>query len=138
VREHHPAKIDEHQLKMKIAMHPDIDWAKEPDLEELRGAYALLDTNFDLARSKLEGLVNRGSIAGMWYLGDAYAEGRYGAARDLDKAKLLYERAETIGWRPAPYRVGRIEYSLKHYASAFDAFSRGAASGTFQPYTGSR
>jgi TPR repeat protein len=107
-------------------MYPDIDWTKEPDLGELRAAYALLEINFDQARPKLERLSDRGSIASMWYLGDAYSSGTY-AAKNLNEAKIWYERAESSGWMPASYRLGRTYYNLKNYASAFEAFSRGAA-----------
>ena len=107
-------------------MYPDIEWDREPDLDELDTAYALLATNGGVAVSKLEELADRGSIMSMWYLGDAYASGRF-FAKDLDKAKTWYIRAEAIGWIPASYRLGRIYFALNDYNSAFEAFSRGAA-----------
>lgn len=107
-------------------MYPDIKWDREPDLGELRTAYALLATNVSAARSKLEELADRGSVASMWYLADAYSRGRF-FAKDLDKAKTWYIRAEANGWIPASYNLGREYYTLKDYNSAFEAFSRGAA-----------
>lgn len=106
-------------------MYPDIDWSKEPDVNELRNAYALLGSNFDEARQKLEKLADRGSVASMWYLGDAYSSGRYGAENPVE-AKRWYQRAESLGWIPASYRLGRVYFSLKDYTLAFQAFSRGA------------
>ena len=107
-------------------MYPDIEWDREPDLDELRTAYALLATNGSVARPKLEALAGRGSILSMWYLADAYASGRF-FAKDLDKAKTWYIRAEANGWIPASYNLGREYYELNDYNSAFEAFSRGAA-----------
>jgi hypothetical protein len=108
------------------AMYPDIEWDREPDLDELRTAYALLATNGSVARSKLETLADRGSILSMWYLADAYSSGRF-FAKDLEKAKTWYIRAEANGWIPASYNLGREYYELNDYNSAFEAFSRGAA-----------
>lgn len=107
-------------------MYPDIEWDREPDLDEFDTAYALLATNGCAARSKLEALADRGSIASMAYLGDEYSIGRF-FAKDLDKAKTWYIRAEADGWIQASYRLGRTYYKLNDYNSAFEAFSRGAA-----------
>jgi TPR repeat protein len=115
---------DANRQKMNKPMYPDIDWSKEPDLSEVRNAHASLATNFDQARQKLERLADRGSVASMWYLGDAYAGGRY-TANNLGEAKKWYERAESMDWIPASYRLGRIHFSSKDYASAYQAFSRG-------------
>jgi hypothetical protein len=111
-----------------MMMYPDIDWAKEPDLDELRIAQALLATEFRRAESMLEDLANKGSIAGLWYLGDTYASGRY-VAKNLEKARTFYLRAETSGWLPASYRLGRIYFTSGDYKSAFESFSKGAAKG---------
>jgi TPR repeat protein len=81
-------------------------------------------TNSDLAQSKLEELADKGSIASMGYLGDAYSSGRF-FVKALDKAKMWFLRAEASGWRPASYRAGRTYYMLNDYDSAFRAFSRG-------------
>jgi TPR repeat protein len=109
-------------------MYSDIDWTKEPNLEELRTAYALFATDFDLARSKLEELANRGSVASMWYLGDAYSRGEH-VAKHFAKAKIWYGRAEASGSIAASFRLGRACYALLDYGPAFEAFSRGAAKG---------
>lgn len=106
----------------------DIDWTTEPDTMELRNAYALLGSHFDQARQMLEKLAERGSVASMLYLGDAYTSGRFGS-KNLLEAKKWYERADSKEWIPAPYRLGRIYFSLADYASAFRAFSRGADKG---------
>jgi uncharacterized protein len=111
---------------MNEIMDSDIDWTKEPNLDELRTAYSLLATNFDLARSKLDELADRGSIASLLYLGDAYSRGDY-VVKELDKAKVCFKRAEAIGWIPASYRLGRTCYALRDYRPAFEAFSRGTA-----------
>jgi TPR repeat protein len=108
------------------AMYPDIEWDREPNLDELRTAYELLATNGSAGRAKLEELADRGSIASMWYLADAYSSGRF-FAKDLEKAKTWYIRAEANGWIPASYNLGREYYTLKDYNAAFEAFSRGAA-----------
>lgn len=109
-----------------MSMYPDIDWTREPNLEELRATHSMLATNFELARSRLERLAEDGSIASMWYLGDAYASGRY-TSKNLEKAKAWYEKAEQAGWIPASYRLGRICFELRDYKGAVDAFGRGAA-----------
>jgi uncharacterized protein len=102
-----------------------IDWSREPDTVELRNAYTLLGSNFYDARRTLEQLAERGSVASMLYLGDAYTSGRYGS-KNLLEAKKWYERAESKEWKPASYRLGRIYFSLADYASALEAFARGA------------
>lgn len=107
-------------------MYLDIEWDSEPDMDGLCTAYALLATNGSAARSKLEELADRGSVASMWYLADAYTSGRF-FSKDLEKAKTWYTRAEAIGWLPASYRLGKTYFLLNDYNSAFEAFSRGAA-----------
>ncbi len=109
-------------------MSYDIDWTEEPDMMELRNAYALLGSHFNQARQMLEKLAERGSLASVLYLGDAYASGRYGS-KNLLEAKKWYERAEAREWIPAPHRLGRIYFTLGDYASALRAFSRGADKG---------
>lgn len=88
----------------------------------------MLATEFPRAESILEDLANKGSIASLWYLGDAYASGRY-VVKNLEKARTFYLRAETSGWLPASYRLGRIYFTSGDYKSAFEAFSRGTAKG---------
>lgn len=105
-----------------------LDWTTEPDIMELRNAHILLGSNFNEARQKLEQLAERGSVASMLYLGDAYASGRYGS-KNLLEAKKWYEIAELKNWIPASYRLGRIYFGLGDYASALQAFSRGADRG---------
>jgi uncharacterized protein len=105
-----------------------IDWTKEPDTTQLRNAYNLLESHFDQGRRILEKLAENGSVASMFYLGDAYASGRFGS-KNLLEAKKWYERAESKEWIPASYRLGRIYFSLGDYASALQAFSRGADKG---------
>jgi TPR repeat protein len=107
-------------------MYPDIDWDSEPNLNALREAHSLLKTNADVARQRLEQLADSGSIASMWYLGDAYATGRF-FPKELDKARTWFRRAEEAGWTPASFMLGRTYYELKDYKSAFESFSRSAA-----------
>jgi len=105
-------------------MYPDVKWENEPDLEELYAAYSLLDSNADLAVSRLEHLANIGSIASMWYLGDAYSSGRV-LNKELDKSLFWYSKAEASGWIPASYRIGRIYFDMRDYESALKAFTKG-------------
>lgn len=102
-----------------------IDWKREPNVERLQRSFDLLETDPTTAVSELQELAESGSIASMWYLGDAYSYGR-SIAKDLGKAEYWYSRAEKAGWTPASYLLGRALESSNEYESAFKAFSRGS------------
>nr|WP_200985153.1 sel1 repeat family protein [Rhizobium rhizogenes]QCL10056.1 sel1 repeat family protein [Rhizobium rhizogenes] len=108
-------------------MYPEIDWAKEPDLEGVRNAFRLMEVDFSGAEMKLEALAASGSIASMFYLADAYALGRFQHQRDLETAKKWYAEAENHGWRPGSFILGRILFDQGLHKEAFLAFQRSAA-----------
>jgi len=103
----------------------DFNWSDEPDLEEFRLLYTLLSTRPEEALFGLTSLADRGSIASMFYLADAYKVGER-TSKDLNLAKYWYERAEQMGSAPASYMLGRVFLLLQEYVSALAAFSRGA------------
>lgn len=105
-------------------MYPYINWTKEPNIEELKSAYVLLRTNFNEAVARLERLANAGSVASLWYLGDAYGTNRF-AHKDNIQAIKWFERAERAGWLPASYMLGRAQYEQENYLEALHAFERG-------------
>ncbi|QGM44966.1 tetratricopeptide repeat protein [Methylocystis heyeri] len=106
-------------------MYPDIDWEREPDIEALRKAYSRLEGDRAGAIAILKDLAERGSIASIWYLADAYLEEN--SKSGISQAQFWLARAEDAGWIQASYRLGRIAFQEKDYKAAFDAFSRGAA-----------
>lgn len=104
------------------------NWDREPDLESLRRAYARLSSEPNEAIRDLEALVERGSLASMQYIADAY-EGGLGVERDQVKAREWYERAAHAGDALAAYRLGRKYLQEGKYNEAKELFEIGMAQG---------
>jgi TPR repeat protein len=107
-------------------MYPYIDWEKEPDLDSLRLAYSQFAENPEKSLGVLQELASRGSVASMWYLGDAFASGAH-LQKDMAQAQFWFAKADEAGWIPAPYMRGRVAFASGDYKKAFDDFSRGAS-----------
>lgn len=107
-------------------MYPYINWETEPDLGSLRQAHSQLAEHPEKSLETLQELASRGSVASMWYLGDAFASGRH-LKKDLVQAQFWFTKADETGWIPAPYMRGRVAFASQDYKKAFDDFSRGAS-----------
>jgi TPR repeat protein len=98
--------------------------AREPDLERLRSAHALLSTNIAEGMVELEVLANAGSIMGMLYLAQAY---ELGQNADHVKAERWYRLAFERGSATALFSLGSIYYKRKDYVAAEKMFAEGAS-----------
>jgi TPR repeat protein len=101
-------------------------WDNEPDLDELRQAYQLIDTAHQQAMEKLESLAARGSPMSMMYIADAYRTGK-GTKIDLVRAEEWYRRASENGMVLGTYELARIYLDAKRYEQAKEAFDIGAS-----------
>lgn len=97
--------------------HLGIDWAAEPDLEQLKAAYWLRPKDIDHAVASLEDLAKRGSIMSMVYLGDTYYQGKL-ISKNLDLAEHWYLGAAAAGSVFANYTLGTIYVRAGRYRDA--------------------
>ncbi|MEG6507357.1 SEL1-like repeat protein [Methyloligella sp. 2.7D] len=105
-----------------------MDWEREPDLEELREIYLLLERSPDQAEPKLAALAEQqGSIASMWLLAEGYS-GTYFPA-DTSRSKYWYRQAAEAGSEEAAYNLGRLHLEDREDGKAVAAFARGAELG---------
>lgn len=98
-----------------------IDWSNEPDLDGLRRAYGMIETDVAQAITELTVLAERGSIMSMVYLADIFAAGKR-AQKDEAAAVSWYTRAYARGSYIAMYNLGAIYYNSKRYQEAKEIF----------------
>ena len=101
------------------------DWTREPDLELLRRAHGLLESDSKQALMDLKALADRGSLMSMLYIANAYSKGK-GTAVDMQQAESWYRRAMNAGSVLGSYELGRIHYERKDYSKAEESFNVGA------------
>src|SRR5262245_1150397 len=99
-------------------------WDNEPDLTQLRHAYALLAVDPHEALTELHNLADRGSVMSMVYIAHAIRNG-IGTRMDLPQAEAWYRRAADRGSLLALYEVGRIYLEMENYPKAVETFSKG-------------
>lgn len=104
------------------------DWDREPDLDSLRSAHARLRSEPNEAIRDLERLAERGSLASMQYIANAYELGQ-GVERDQAKAWQWYECAAHAGAPLAAYKLGRKYLREGKYGEAKGFFEVGMAQG---------
>jgi TPR repeat protein len=114
---------------MEATLVDYIDWAKEPDVDQLRKLVGLLDKNPAEALHGLEGLAELGSVASCTYQAYFYLEGGPPQLLDLAKAKYWYAKAQDRGDPEAAYMLGRLHYKSHDYELAFASFSKGTEYG---------
>lgn len=105
-----------------------VDWSLEPDLNELRRAVDELSSDPLKALRDLERLANRGSLASMLYIGQAYESGSAGHA-NLERAEEWYRRAADAGQIRAVFALGDLCRRRGDHAAARVTYERGAAAG---------
>src|SRR5262249_14395231 len=84
-----------------------VQWDREPDVDRLRKAGDLLETDASTALTELEALADQGSIQAMLQLGWAYGSAM-GVQKDQTKQIEWYKRAAAEGSVDASYRLARI------------------------------
>jgi TPR repeat protein len=99
-----------------------VNWAAEPDLDQLRRAYRELATNPSQALHDLEELADRGSQMSMRYIAQAYKDGTE-VTRDLDQAEAWYRRAINAGSTHSMHSLGLLYLYKKEYLKAIEEFS---------------
>ena len=97
---------------------------REPDLERVRRAHALLSSNASRGMAALETLANEGSVLSMLYLAQAHQFGPYA---DSAKAERWYRSAYERGSATALFSLGSIAYRRGDYATAERYFAEGAS-----------
>jgi TPR repeat protein len=111
----------------------DMYWKNEPDMTQLRHAYSLRSTDPAQSLAELRALADRGSLASMVYLAEAYTKG-LGTSVDLLQAEEWYKRAAQGGSVLASYHLGRSYLAKNDYLNAMKAFESGALAG-YMPST---
>jgi TPR repeat protein len=96
--------------------------SKEPRLEELSEAQALVSTDFSAARQKFEELVNQGSVMAMVYLAFAHSE-----RGEMEQAKSWYRKAYQSGSSNALFCLATILYHEGDVAEAERLWSDGVS-----------
>lgn len=112
---------------IKSSQPEEIDWEKEPDLDEFRRLVELSKFEPQSAVAGFEKLAERNSIASMLHLASGYMLGT--PAKDSDKAKYWYSLASSQGHKNASMTYGHLCYDSKDYPTAKIAFERAAHSG---------
>lgn len=107
------------------------DGDREPELEAVRRAEARLATDSAQAIHELESLAERGSVASMICLAEAYDKG-VGGKPDLAKCEEWFRRASDSGSDYARYALGRIYLARKQNAWAYQLIHAAASNG-FSP-----
>lgn len=105
-----------------------IDWTLEPDLDELRRAADELTSDPLKALHDLERLAERGSLASMLFIGQAYESGSAGHT-NLERAEEWYRRAADAGQIRATFALGRLYQRRGDHAKARVMYERGANAG---------
>lgn len=103
-----------------------IAWDSEPDLDQLRRSYELLQETPSKAVLELESLADRGSVMSMRYLAHAYRHGLLGEP-NAQQAEAWYSRAVEAGSIHALHELGTLYWNNLAFDKAFDTFSQAAA-----------
>jgi RimJ/RimL family protein N-acetyltransferase len=100
-------------------------WAVEPDVQQLRKAQTLLDTDPKSAIEIFHQLAAKGSIRSMVSLGTIYRRGT-DIQRDLVEAERWYEKAAARGHIPGSYGLALTHLKAGYYRKAVIQFEIGA------------
>lgn len=95
---------------------------KEPRLDELDGAQALVATDFSGARAKFEELANQGSVLAMVHLAFAHSE-----RGEMEQAKYWYRKAYQSGSSNALFCLATVSYHEGDIAEAEKLWSDGVS-----------
>ena len=105
----------------------NIDWTKEPDINEYRQLFELSNSDPKAALPGLEKLAARGSVASMLHLASGYMRGIPENRRDY--AKRWYSLASNKEHQGATMVYGRLCLDDKEYNAAKTAFEKVAKLG---------
>jgi TPR repeat protein len=105
----------------------DIDWEKEPDIEEFRRLHNLAEIEPKTAIVGFENLAERGSIASMLHLGSGYLQGI--PEKNDEKAMHWYLLASNQGHVQASMIYGRICINARYYVEAKRIYEKMALAG---------
>ncbi|MEI9425437.1 tetratricopeptide repeat protein [Mesorhizobium sp. Cs1299R1N1] len=106
---------------MKSGSYADDEFRSEPDLDALRRAYALIQSDPAKAMGELEDLAKRNSAMSMIYLGDMFERGT-GTAIDLEKAEDWFSKASLSGSVEGAFRLGMLYLLRNNKEKAEDVF----------------
>jgi TPR repeat protein len=109
-------------------LEPSTTWANEPDLDKLRSANAVLDSDPQRALAEYQALAARGSVMSLANIGYIFEEG-FGVEIDLAKAEEYYTRACDAGSVSALLKLGGLFLKTRQRESAVECFSKGVRHG---------
>ena len=115
---------------MAVSFKENIDqeWEAELFKEKLLRASRLQDSNQEECLQIWQELADMGSPLASLYLGDAYANGRFGV-RDIEIGMKLYRRSADLGSIEAKHRLAYWLWFKRDYASSIELLESAAMQG---------